>query len=400
MISQFADRLVHIALIGIVYKIAPGSTFQLAKILFFTAVPSFFISPIAGVYIDRLNKKNVLIWSDIIRSIMVLSLPLIFLQYNSLIPLYCIILIVFASACFFLPAKLSIIPELVDKKNLLMANSFSMASWTAAGIIGFIAGSFLIEFYGIKKGFYINSFTYFMSAFILSFMVIHKKDIKDKLSLNDVRITFRKSFLYELKEGILYLLSHKNARFAVGIFFLFMSLVGSLYVVTIVFIQELTHSMTGSLGVFGTFFFLGFLIGSYIHGRIGHNINKGKTIFFSFMLNGIFISLFVFFMKVASLLWGGYFSLFLVGLSMSPIASSANTIIHETIDENMRGRIFSSIGIIMNSGFIIFMFCASFMAEYIGRLLVILLCGFGFFMIGIIGYFLNRKEGYIISRTS
>ncbi len=399
MVSQFADRLMRITLIGIVYKIAPGSTVQLAKIFFFTAVPAFLISPVAGVYVDRFNKKHVLIIADVIRSLMVLTIPLFFLRGTSLVPVYCVVFIVFASACFFLPAKLSIIPELIPKETLLIANSFAMVSWTVAGIIGFTIGAFLIEFSGPKFGLYLNSLIYLTSAIILSFLSVHKKAFTSKLSLNqrqkDKRSAIKKSFLYDLKEGIIYLISHKNARFVMGIFFAFMSVIGALYVVTIVFIQELTHSMTASIGAFGIFLFLGFLLGSYIYGKVGRGFSRIKVIFLSFILSGFFIALFVFTLKITSLFWLGLVFVFLLGISISPITASGNTIIHETVDENMRGRVFSLMGIIMNGGFIFFMLSSSILAEHIDRMWIIFACGFIFSIVGVIGYIFSKRGKFI-----
>lgn len=399
MLSQFADRLVHLGLIGIIYRISPGSTIQLAKILFFTVFPAFIISPIAGVYVDRLNKKNILVASNIIRSLTVFAIPLFFLEGHSLIPIYIMVFIIFASACFFLPAKLSMMPDFVDDKNLLIANSLSTSSWIIAGIIGFSIGAFIVEFLGIKFSLFINASLYLMSATVLSLVSIHKKAALNKLSLKDVTKDFedalRKSFFYELKEGITYLLSHKQARFVVGTFFVFMSVIGSLYVVMVVFIQDMTHSMTKGLGVFGIFLFLGFLIGSFFYGKFGHKISKTKIISVSFILSGLFVSVFAVMLKMFfSFLLGNLF-MFLIGLSISAIATSGNTIIHETIDKNMRGRIFSSMGIIMNGGFMVFMFLSSILAEHIDRLWVILAGGFVFLIVGAVNYILDRGKGPI-----
>ncbi len=399
MVSQFASRLMHVALIGIVYKIAPGSTIQLAKIFFFTAIPTFLISPVAGVYVDRFNKKHVLVIADIVRSLTILIIPLFFLRDTSLVPIYCIVFIVFTSACFFLPAKLSIIPELVRKETLLIANSLAMASWTVAGIIGFTVGAFLIELSGLKFGLYLNSSIYFISAIILSFLFTHKKISAHKLSLKemekDLENAIKKSFLYDLKEGIVYLISHKDASFVVGIFFAFMSVLGSLYVVTIVFIQELTRSMTRSIGTLGVFLFFGFLIGSYLYGKAGHIFSRVKAIFLSFILSGFFIVLFVLALRITGLFWLGSVFIFLLGISISPIATSGNTIIHETIDEGMRGRVFSLMGIIMNGGFILFMFLSSILAEHIDRMWIIIACGFIFSFVGVIGYVFSKRGKFI-----
>ena len=318
-------------------------------------------------------------------------------------PVYIIVFIIFASACFFLPAKLSILPDLVKKENILMANSFANATWTISAISGFTAGAFLIESFGIRNSLYINSLMYLLSASIQAFITFPKKLSMDKLSLKlitkDLEKAIKKSFFYELKEGISYLAAHKNAKFIVGIFFAFMSAVGSLYVVMIVFIQGATGSMTSSLGTFGIFLLLGFMAGSYVYGKWGQVFSRIKVTFASFLLSGIFLCLFTCALKFQKSFELSYAMLFLLGISMSPIPTSSNTIIHESMDENMRGRIFSTIGIIMNGGFLIFMFLSSLAAEFVNTFWVIIACSFAFSLVGIIGYLMNRKENFILLRT-
>ena len=61
IISNFGDRLNQMALIGLIYARVPGSTMELAKLLSFTIIPVFLVGPIAGIYVDRWNKKYTMI---------------------------------------------------------------------------------------------------------------------------------------------------------------------------------------------------------------------------------------------------------------------------------------------------------------------------------------------------
>ena len=70
---------------------------------------------------------------------------------------------------------------------------------------------------------------------------------------------------------------------------------------------------------------------------------------------------------------------------------SASTIIHENIDETMRGRIFSSLGIVMNIGLLIFMFIASSLAEFIDKMWILLISGIVFSGFGLHGLILKHK---------
>lgn len=84
--------------------------------------------------------------------------------------------------------------------------------------------------------------------------------------------------------------------------------------------------------------------------------------------------------------------IFFVGVVVSPVMISGTTIIHESIDEKMRGRIFSYIGITMNMGLLLFMFIASTLAEFIDRMWILVATGVLFSVCGLIGLGLNREK--------
>jgi len=372
--SQFGDRLVQIILIGYVYKKWPGSTFQLAKLFFFTVVPSFFISPIAGVYIDRWNRKVVLVLSDLFRGLAVLSIPLFFIYRDSIIPVYAAIFFIFAAACFFLPTRLSVIPNLVSHEELLLANSASAITWVISGIAGFSLGGYLAEWIGIEKSLYINSIFYFLSA--ASFLILNLSGEAKKI--------VKRAFLDDLKIGLKTLFFSRKMKFVMYTFFIFSSLVGACYAVLVVFVQETLHSMTRYVGLLGMCVFLGVFAGSFIYGKIGEKISRGRTVFVSLLLTGISMVVFAIGLKsLESVIFGGM-AAFFIGLFLAPAYVTANTIVHESIDTDLRGRIFSSLGIIMNFGFLIFMFFSSYLAEFVDRFWILVLCGSVFALFGLI----------------
>ena len=386
--SQFGDRLVQILLIGLVYKRYPGSSLQLAKLFCFTVLPSFFLSPVAGVYIDRWNKKYVMMISDIFRAVAILLVPVIFIYRESIVPIYAIIFFVFAAACFFLPARLAVIPGLVPKENLLLANSASSITWVIAGITGFSLGGVLAEWIGIKNGLYLNALVYFLSAasfLMLAFSVKKRtQDAPGPREPVDVTKILKKSFLDDFKEGLKVLFLDKKIRFVAFTFFLFSSMIGALYVVGVVFIQDVMRSMTKDIGIFAMFLFIGLLVGSYMYGKTGKKFHRTKTVFASVFLTGLSIDAFVVGLKAMQSFWFGNAAMFCLGLFISPVYVTANTIIHETIESRLGGRVFSSIGIIINIGFLSFMFISSTLAEYVGRFWVLVFCGTLFSIFGIV----------------
>ncbi len=384
IISQFGDRLNQMALIALIYNRTGGSAFGLAKIMSFTIIPSFFISPFAGAYVDRWNHKYTMIISDIIRAVLVMLIPLWFVKMNSLVPLYISVFLVFTISCFFLPSKFSIIPELVDKEKLLIANSLTNTTMMLAAVLGIGLGGTLIEKVGAKSGFYIDSFTYLVSGLLLCFVNIKsRKKTMDK-DANDKAIK-AESILSDIKDGVKYVFANPYLRFVFLTVFMLMSAAGALYIVAIVFIQEVFGSITKDLGLLSIFIGIGLFLGALICGRFFNKISKVKIIFISMILSGIFIGCFAVLLRISPQIHIAMGFSVLIGMSVGPIFISGNTIIHEVIKSNMRGRIFSILGIIMNLGFLIFMFVSSKLSECTNPMWVILIISVCFILYGIFG---------------
>ncbi len=384
IISQFGDRLNQMALISLIYNRTGGSAFGLAKIMSFTIIPSFLVSPFAGAYVDRWKYKHTMIISDIIRAVLVLLIPLWFVKMDSLVPLYISVFLVFTTSCFFLPSKFSIIPELVDKEKLLIANSLINTTMMFAAVLGIGLGGTLIEKVGAKSGFYIDSCTYLVSGLLLCFVNLKsrhkiKNDPVDGAAIKTV------SIFSDIKEGIKYVFANPYLRFVFSTIFMLMSAAGALYIVAIVFIQQAFSSVTRDLGVLSIFLGVGFFLGALMCGRFFNKISKVRIIFFSMIASGIFIGCFAVLLKVFSQLYIAMILSVLIGISVGPIFISGNTLIHEVIKANMRGRIFSILGIIMNLGFLIFMFVSSKLSEFSNPMWVILMISACFILYGIFG---------------
>lgn len=388
--SQFGDRLVQIVLIGFVYHRWPGSTFQLAKLFFFTIIPSFFISPMAGVFVDRFDRKKIIVLCDLVRSLLVLLIPLFFVYSKNAVPIYITIFFIFAASCFFLPARLSIIPELIHKDRLILANSASSLIWVTSGIAGFSFGGFVVEWIGVRNSLYFTSLIYgfSFSSFLSLAYFFRLKDTKQMglySGFSEIKSVIKNSFYYDFKEGFKLIISDKKIRFVLGIFFVGAGVFGILWVVGVVFVQEILHSVTKHIGLFGVYLSIGIFLGSYVYGKVGHRLPKRITMSISFILMGCCIILFTQILFATRSVLLGSVLMWLLGFFSSPLYVIGNTIIHESVELAFRGRVFSLLGIINNLGFILFMFLGSVLGESIEKLYVLILCGSLLILAGITG---------------
>ncbi|MFH1398107.1 MAG: MFS transporter [Candidatus Omnitrophota bacterium] len=397
IISQLGDRLDQMALIAFVYSRTPGSAIEIAKILSFTIIPVFIIGPIAGVYVDRWNRRKVMYTCDLLRAALVLTIPL-FLFYSKSLTwvIYLIIFLVFSIGRFFVLAKLSIIPDLVEKKDLLIANSLVNITGMIAAILGFGISGVIVEWVGAKSGFYLDSLSFLVSG-LLIFSIA--KRASSQISLKEVGKeivdVIKKSVFAEIKEGTLYFIRNKNIRFTTGIIFTLWSALGAVYVVIIVFVQKSLHSATKDLGLLAMFLGLGLLLGSLAYGRFGQKLSQYKTIFTSLTLTGIMLIVFA-----SGINHYPHFSLAIIlsltlGLTTAPIMIASNTIIHRASVNHMMGKIFSSMEIVMHLGFLIFMFISSILADKIPPLFILTAVGSIISVLGLINFIINHKLSWL-----
>ncbi|MDD5166029.1 MAG: MFS transporter [Candidatus Omnitrophica bacterium] len=392
IISQLGDRLDQMALIALVYSRAPGSTIGIAKILSFTILPVFLIGPLAGVYVDRWDRRRTMYVCDLLRSFLVLMIPLFLFYAKSMGSIYLIIFIVFSVGRFFVPAKMSIIPELVQKKDLLMANSLVNTTGMIAAVLGFGISGVVVEWLGAKSGFYLDALS-FLASGTLIFLIAKKPtsrvDLKE-VSKEIVEV-ISKSIFQELKDGILYFIRKKDIRFTAGIIFMLWSALGAVYVVLIVFVQKTLHSATKDLGLLIMFLGLGLFLGSLFYGRFGQKLSHYKTIFVSLIFSGAVLVAFALGIeRYPNFVTAAMLASFL-GFVISPIMIASNTIIHKTSDNEMLGKIFSSLEIVMHLGFIVFMFISSLLAERFSHGLILVTVGILLAVLGLFNLVYYRR---------
>jgi len=379
VISQFGDRLTQMALIGLVYELMPHSSMSLAKVMSLPVLAVLLISPVAGVYVDRWQKRKTMYVSDFLRGICIALIFILIFKFKTVIFIYFLIFLSFCVGRFFIPAKMAIIPTLVDQKDLLLANSLVSITAMIAAILGFGLGGIIVEKLGVKVAFLIDSVTFFLSSLAVLSMKIEERGLfspKDFLDLSKQAIEeVKRSFIFEMKEGLKYLLKSKETRYAAQVFFLLFSCLGSLYVVFIVFIQNTLSSVTLDLGYLAVGLGTGLFVGSLIYGKIGKRYLFKKSINVSLLINSIYLISFVTVLKFHPSKLFAFFSCFLLGGFSSPVVVGINALIHSESQNIFWGRIFSSLEVVMHFAFIAFMFLSSYLAGFFSPFTIIVSVG-------------------------
>jgi MFS family permease len=400
LISQFGDRVHQLALVGLIAERTSGSAVDLAKIMAFTILPVFLIQPFAGVFVDRWDRRTTLFFCDLARGGLVILIPLIFFFWQSMVPIYVIVFLAFCFSRFYSPAKMSILPDLVGKDYLAMANSLVSTTGMVAFVLGCAVGGFLIDSLGSRTGFMIDAATFFVSALFIFSIDVSKRLKVDKTKLlqtsREIAGPIRQSVSAELKEGLRYLMRNKEIRAIIGVLFTLLAAAGSVYVVLIVFVQESFNSVTRDLGVLAVCLGFGLFVGAVGYGKWGRTAAWEKTIFFCLLLGGAMLMLFAWVVHRHPDIWTAMALSFLMGVVTGPAFIAANTVIHLVSEEGMRGKMFSALEIVIHFAFLAAMFLSSVLSEFVPRVIILLAVGLGVMVVGISGLIKARKGGFAL----
>jgi MFS family permease len=162
LISEAGDGLTNLTLLLLVNALT-GSTAALAAMAIVLAIPPLTIGLVAGTYVDRLDRRRIMLASDLIRGIVVLG----FILVGSISTLWLLFVLAFVQSAvgtFFTPARGAILPRIVARDGLLAANSLSQATRVVSSIIGSALAGLIVGILGTYwPAFVLDSLTFFVS---------------------------------------------------------------------------------------------------------------------------------------------------------------------------------------------------------------------------------------------
>ena len=199
VVSELGNWVNSIALYALILQLT-GSGMAMAAAMMAKLLPMVIISPFAGVVIDRMDRRTVLIASDILRCFTVLCF-LIVESREDLWLVYAITLFEVALTGFFEPARSAILPSIVKKNHLVTANAISGATWSIMLTLGAALGGFVVSLFGVKVAFILDALTYLLSAWFIIKIPYPNTKSGETIKKNN------SSGIKGLAEGVRYLIS-------------------------------------------------------------------------------------------------------------------------------------------------------------------------------------------------
>jgi len=165
--SQVGEGLNKMALLWFVYELT-GSALMIAMVGLLQTIPPLVFGPIIGVYLDRLPKKKVMVWVDLIRTVMTFLIPALYgLGILRLEGLFILIFLTSMVSTVFGPALVSAVPLLVRRSELVSANALIQGTNNIGILLGPAVSGILIALIGAQYVLYVNAATFLISALCL-----------------------------------------------------------------------------------------------------------------------------------------------------------------------------------------------------------------------------------------
>jgi len=376
LISNMGDAFARIAAL-IFVTAESNSPVAISVLMLVELAPMIVFGPVIGVFVDRWDRKKILIGSDIARAILFLLLAL-YPQYGMVLA---VMFMATLASLFFTPARAAVLPAVVGDEQVTAAVGLSQTTFQTVALIGPVLGGAMAGFLGTGVVFGFNAVTFLVSAALVQLMTIPLKARRSapvEAAEDDgtsepgrgVQKAFR-DFYKQLGFGIKFLRQDSVLWYLIVLIGSF-SVIGHISQVGIMdYVRNVLALSPTRFGLMMTFTGAGSVVGAVLMGNLGSRLHRGWSFYLNFIGVTVVMSLYYFqplyYPLLALAFLGGFFY------------SSANvpmqSIVFTRTPVEVRGRVFSVANSLLNGAAIISLPAAGFIINYIGSSLTIALVG-------------------------
>ena len=363
LLSTVGSQVSRLGLILYVFD-TRGQILSLALLVLADTLPGVVAAPLAGAVVDGLNKRVVMVVSDLSRMI----LMLVILVRPSLGVIYLMTALHSVATVFFEPAKSAAIPLIVKQEDLTRANGLEQSAANLTLIAGPVLGTILLRQFGLKANLLFDAASFLVSALMVARVTIRQVERKP-IDLSAA------GAVNEIKEGGRYLLRHPLALHLSFLLFLALSCTSLWLPLAPFFIRDrlgVSEQLMGwQTGLFG----LGAAIGALIAPRLIDRFGTGVTLFAAFLGEALNMMLY----SVVSRVGISMLVIFVWGVILSIIVVPFYSILQKIVEERFLGRVFSLIKQGENLAVVLAMVAAVLLQGFVAAPLILLLAGLVYF---------------------
>ena len=329
-LSMFGSRLTYIALFWWVLE-KTGSATALAGVAIAAALPTFFLGPVAGVFVDRLDRRRLMLSMDFMNGLIIgTAATLLLIGRLEVWNIYLLIVLASTATVFHRPSLQSSIPNLVRKDQLRRANSLYQISSGLSGIAGPALGGILVGFIGSGPTMLVDAITFFVAGISLLLSSFPSPRVVSASGL--------RSIFSDILSGFRFLHREKALLFMLLLFALINFLLAPTAVLFPIMAKDVLHAGARGFGLFGSVISIGMVVGGLLTARLKRLQHRGLWIIGGLALLGAMLSVF----GLSRGLGLSLVSLGVVGFSVAIVNTLEAVIFQIRVPNQMQGRVFAA----------------------------------------------------------
>jgi MFS family permease len=332
LLSQVADKILLTLLIALlaVYPTATGTENSMRSVLLLTfTLPAILFGSVAGIFVDRLGKKLILVVSNVIRALLIFTIP--FLPREFII-LLLITFVISTVTQFFAPAEQAAIPLLIPRENLLAANALFTTTSMGGFIVGFAIGEPLLSLSQAWGGDYGQEFLV-GGLYLLAAGMLQTVALKETVAnVNSMMV----NPWQEMKAGFWYLKQNRLVWDAMLQLTTLYCVIAALTVLTFSLAPQIGLQSEKQYGFIVAAAGIGIMLGAGVLGHWGDVFRHKPLPLFGFLTMAFALSAFSF----VSNLWLGLGVSALLGIGAALVGVPMQTLIQRETPTEMHGKVF------------------------------------------------------------
>jgi MFS transporter, DHA3 family, macrolide efflux protein len=356
-ISDFGSRLTNFTALLLINE-RTGSAAALALLGILMLLPQVTIGIMAGVVVDRYDRKRIMILSNFLRAGLVASLALVSLGGD----LWLLYLLLFAQAVvgtFFNPAHGALLPVALPKEHLLAANSLNQMTFMLMTVLGSaVAGVCIGVFNNYWLPFLLDAVTFLVSCWLVYLV---KVDARPPAA-SEVKITAPGAFFGQLGEGFRVIGTNKLVLgVIVGCAFAMLGF-GAINILSLPMNVNELKLPPEYLGLINFAQVAGMVISSLLLAAKAASMKPEYIVGGGMLILGLMIGT----ISIVNAPWQLAFLLFAVGLAINPLQAAIVTVLQTQTEDAVRGRVFATFETIVSVANLTSMIFAGLFGELVG----------------------------------
>jgi len=385
IISNLGDTLNYVALVVLVFRLS-HSGLAVSALVLTEIVPTLLLGPIAGVLIDRFDRRRLLVVVDSVRGVLVLLLALT----HALWAVYTLAALLAVGSTLFNPALQAVIPALLDEEDLLAANSVAWSSGRLVQIVGASVAGGLIAWAGTTPAFLVNAASFAFSAVMLTRLSIPRR-------AGSPRPSGLGAWLGDAREGLAYARRDPFVARLVRVQALTSLATGATSALLVVLATKHLHLAAQGFGWLLAAIGVGALLGPLLSNRLtGGRYLDVRLLFVPYLIRGagdIALGLVVGLPRTLVIL-------FVYGLNTSTGMVASTTILQTVIPDRVRGRVFTLLDVTWAAMRLVSLGLGGVLADRIGVSAVYVIGGMLLALAGVLGLALLARLPLPVERSS